>query len=66
YRPLAALSVIGCIGLIALGMLPPNDRALWVLAATIVALLLTWWGGQRQRFPGPKELLERYRSQIAP
>jgi amino acid transporter len=64
YRPLAALSVIGCVGLIALGMLPPNDRALWVLAATIVALLITWWGGQRQRFPGPKELLERYRCNL--
>jgi peptidoglycan/LPS O-acetylase OafA/YrhL len=59
YRPLAAVSVVGCLVLIVLGILPPNDRALWVLVATVLGLLAAWWGGMRQRFPGPKELLRR-------
>jgi amino acid transporter len=53
YRPLAVLSVIGCLGLIAIGMQPPNERALWVVGGTAVVLAAGWFGIAQHRFPGP-------------
>lgn len=53
YRPLAAVAVLGCVGLIALGMHPPNERAAWVIGALALGLAALWWGGARRRFPGP-------------
>ncbi len=53
YRPLAVLSVAGCAGLIAIGMQPPNERSVWVVAVVAVTLAVAWFGGVRHRFPGP-------------
>jgi amino acid transporter len=53
YRPLAAISVAGCGVLILLGIQPPNDRAITVLAAMLAVLAILWWLAARTRFPGP-------------
>lgn len=39
YRPLAVISIIGCAVLIAIGLAPPNDRAIYILAAFTILLL---------------------------
>ena len=58
YRPLALASVAGCGVLIVLGMQPPNDRAIWVVGGSLVALQLLWLLDARRRFPGPPQALE--------
>ncbi|WP_165065433.1 amino acid permease [Paludisphaera rhizosphaerae] len=59
YKPLAWLSVLGCIGLIGVGMQPPNDRSIWVVGAMALVLAMVWFSGERHRFPGPPILRER-------
>ena len=53
YRPLAAVSVVGCSGLFVIGVQPPNDRAFAVVAGLAVLLAFVWWGWERRRFRGP-------------
>jgi hypothetical protein len=53
YRPLAAISVLGCAGLLVIGVQPPNDRAIWIVGGVIVALFAGWWLHARAKFPGP-------------
>jgi amino acid transporter len=53
YRPLAVACVAGCGLLIAIGVAPPNDKNLWILACTVVLLAALWLGLERRRFPGP-------------
>jgi amino acid transporter len=53
YRPLALLSVLGCGLLFVVGVQPPNDRALVVVAGAVVALAAAWYAFERRRFPGP-------------
>ncbi|MFO0888700.1 MAG: amino acid permease [Isosphaeraceae bacterium] len=58
FRPLAWVSVAGCLALIFIGMQPPNERSLWVVGGTAATLFLAWIGGIRERFPGPPHLIE--------
>jgi amino acid transporter len=53
YRPLAALSIVGCLALIVIGMQPPNQRSALVVGGAVGVLLLAWFGSERRRFPGP-------------
>lgn len=53
YRPLAAISVIGCICLLVIGMQPPNDRSIWVVSVATALLAIIWFARERSRFPGP-------------
>lgn len=53
YRPAALISAVGCLALIVIGLQPPNEQALWVVAGTVLVLLVGWWGGVRKHFPGP-------------
>lgn len=53
YQPAAVVSAAGCVGLIVIGMQPPNEQALWVVAGAILLLLVGWFGGARKSFPGP-------------
>lgn len=53
YRPLAVVCVLGCGVLIAIGMAPPNDEAIWIVGAAVVLLVGVWFGFERRRFPGP-------------
>jgi amino acid transporter len=53
YRPLAALSVLGCLALIVIGMQPPNEQAVWIVGGAFGLLTLAWFGFVRRRFQGP-------------
>lgn len=53
YRPLATLSVLGCLGLIVVGVQPPNELSAWVVGGSLAALAVVWFGGVRRRFAGP-------------
>ena len=53
YRPLAAVSAVGCVTLVAIGVQPPNERATLVVGALAIALIVAWFGLERRRFPGP-------------
>lgn len=59
FRPLACLSALGCAGLIAVGMQPPNERSAWVVGIMALALAVAWFGFERRRFPGPPVLHDR-------
>ena len=56
YRPLALLSVIGCLGMIIIGMQPPNERSIWVVGGVAMGLTVAWFAGVRHRFPGPPQM----------
>lgn len=58
YRPLAAVSVLGCAGLIYIGIQPPNDQAVIVSGAFVLALVVGWFGYAAKHFPGPPHLRE--------
>ena len=55
YRPLAALSVVGCLVLIFIGMQPPNQRSIWVIGTTTLVLAVVWFSTARYHFPGPPQ-----------
>lgn len=56
YRPLAMLSVAGCIGLTLLGMRPPNEQSAWVVGGATLMLAFVWFGFAHRRFPGPPSI----------
>ena len=63
YRPLAILSVAGCVLLIVVGMQPPNERSVWVVGTTALVLTTVWFGIGRHSFPGPPaQALDEMRS----
>jgi amino acid transporter len=53
FRPLAAVSVLGCAGLVVIGMQPPNEKAAYVVGGMVVLLALLWFAVIRHRFVGP-------------
>lgn len=53
YRPLAVLAMVGCGGLIVIGMQPPNQQAAWIVGGMLVAMVIVWFGFERKRFQGP-------------
>jgi amino acid transporter len=53
YRPLAVICVAGGVLLIGIGMAPPNEKAVYVVAAMAVVLVVVWFAWERKRFPGP-------------
>lgn len=53
YKPLAAVSVVGCVGLIVIGVQPPNELALTVVAGLAGVLAVGWFAVARRTFPGP-------------
>jgi amino acid transporter len=56
FQPLAWISVLGCVALIAIGVQPPNQRALWVLGGFAITLSVLWILLERKRYPGPPRL----------
>jgi len=60
YRPLSCLAAIGCAGLIAIGMGPPNERSVWVLGVMVATMTVVWFASERQRFPGPPVLRDAH------
>lgn len=53
YRPLALISALGCVFLIVIGLQPPNELAVKLLAGTLALMVLVWFGCERRRFKGP-------------
>jgi amino acid transporter len=53
FRLLALLALTGGVGVVWVGIQPPNDAALPLAAGAALLLALLWWGGVRRRFPGP-------------
>jgi amino acid transporter len=53
FRPLAVVSVAACVGLIVIGVQPPNDQAAYVVAGMVLLLTVGWFGYARRTFPGP-------------
>jgi amino acid transporter len=55
YRPLAVVCVAGGGLLIAIGMAPPNEKAVWLVAGLALVLTAVWFGWERRRFQGPPQ-----------
>lgn len=53
YRPLAALCVLGCAGVIFIGVQPPNDKALWITLGSFALTAVVWFASERRNFQGP-------------
>jgi amino acid transporter len=54
YRPCAGVSVLGCVGLLIIGIQPPNQQARWIVGGMAIGLAAAWWlGGVRKQFSGP-------------
>jgi len=67
YRPLAAVSVVGCLALIVIGMQPPNEKSVWIIGGVLLALAVVWMAGVKDRFEGPPDaLVERAASTREP
>ncbi len=55
YRPVAALCVLGCAGIIFIGVQPPNDKALWIILGALALTAVVWFGAERKHFRGPPQ-----------
>lgn len=58
FRPLAVVSVVGCVGLLVIGVQPPNEKALYVVGGMVAALAVGWIAIARRTFPGPPHGIE--------
>lgn len=56
YRPLAVICVVGGVILIGIGMTPPNEKAIFLVAGMALTLTIVWFWRERWRFPGPPHL----------
>jgi amino acid transporter len=56
YRPLAILSIIGCVVLIFVGIQPPNERAIELIGIVTLILAAVWFSWARYHFPGPPQV----------
>ena len=59
YRPIAVVCVFGCVLFVAIGVAPPNEKALWITGGTIALLVLIWFLVERKRFKGPPVMTGR-------
>jgi len=57
YKPLAVVCVLGGGVLTAIGMAPPNDKALGIVGGAVLLLAVVWFACERRRFPGPPPTL---------
>jgi amino acid transporter len=55
FRPLAIVSVLGCLSLIVIGMQPPNEKAAYVVGGMTAVLVVLWYARGRYSFPGPPQ-----------
>ena len=53
FQTFALVSVLGVLGLVWIGVQPPNGKALGVTLVTTFLLIGGWWLGVRRSFPGP-------------
>jgi amino acid transporter len=64
FRPLGALSVVGCIALIIIGMQPPNGQAAYVVGGMTIGLTALWFARVRHTFIGPPHGVIRMRQHV--
>lgn len=65
-KPIAILAVLGGSVLAVVGMLPPNQKVMYLTIALLVALSLYWWVfGERNRFLGPPKGEQGRQAEIA-
>jgi amino acid transporter len=57
YQPLAVICLLGCAFLLAIGVQPPNEKALWIVLGTWGLTAAVWFGVMRHRFQGPPPTL---------
>jgi amino acid transporter len=58
-KPVALAAVVGGGVLAVVGMLPPNDKVLYLTIGLLVGMALYWWVlGERNRFKGPPKVQE--------
>lgn len=55
YRPVAALCVLGCAGIIFIGVQPPNDKALGIILGALALTAVVWFAFERKHFRGPPQ-----------
>lgn len=56
YRPLALMSVVFCLFLLVIGVQPPNQQALPIVAGAVGVMGVVWFGFERRRFQGPPRM----------
>jgi len=66
YRPLAAMSVAGCLLLLVIGVQPPNELALRIVGGVMGLLVIVWFGLERRRFRGPPMIRQSPESSAEP
>jgi len=57
YRPVAAICILGCALVLAIGTAPPNEKALPITAGALLLSVLVWFGGLRRVFQGPPDAI---------
>ncbi len=57
YRPLAAVSTLGCVFLLILSLQPPNEAAIPLVGGCLLFLGVYWFAWERKRFRGPPSSL---------
>jgi amino acid transporter len=55
YKLVALLCLLSMCLILFLGVQPPNDKALWITIAFLVATALVWFGTEKRRFKGPPQ-----------
>jgi amino acid transporter len=53
YKPIAVLSVLGCLLLLFVSVQPPNDKALIITGVVMAITAIVWLSFERARFQGP-------------
>jgi amino acid transporter len=53
YVPIAIICIIGCGMIFYIGVQPPNEKAISIMAGTFLLTAVVWFGLERKRFPGP-------------
>ncbi len=66
YRPVAALCVLGCAGIIFIGVQPPNDKALGIILGALALTAVVWFAAERKHFRGPPQglLMKQRQAQL--
>ena len=57
YRPLAAVTVLGCVVLLVIGMQPPNEKTAWIVGGVLLTMAIIWFARAKDRFARPPEVL---------
>jgi len=55
YKFIALLVFLSCVLIFALGIQPPNDKALPITVGFLVLTGIVWFGVERRRFKGPPQ-----------